>query len=93
MVESTEKKQAKQNRLGAKRQHGLWTDFFCSGLKIKKQVEKQSGKWLKSRRKSKRSKTVLEQSDNTVFAKCFFVADSTLLRENFFRENFLEDFF
>jgi len=67
--------------------------FFCSGLKIKKQVEKQSEKWLKPRRKSKRSKTVLEQSDSTVFAKCFFVAASTLLRKIFFRENFLEDFF
>ena len=81
MVEATEKKQAKKNRLGAKRQHGLWAEFFCSGLKNKKQVEKQSGKWLKPRRKSKRSKTVLEQSDNTVFAKCFFVAASTLLRK------------
>lgn len=82
MVEAAEKKQTKQKRLGAKRQHGLWAEFFfCSGLKIKKQVEKQSGKWLKPRRKSKRSKTVLEQSDNTVFAKCFFVADSTLLRK------------
>ena len=89
MVEAAEKKQAKQNRLGAKRQHGLWEEFFCSGLKIKKLIEKQSEKWLKPRRKSKRSKTVLEQSDNTVFAKCFFVADSTLLRTyDFFRENF-----
>ena len=30
MVEAAEKKQAKQNRLGAKRQHGLWADFFAA---------------------------------------------------------------
>ena len=73
MVEAAEKKQAKQNRLGAKRQHGLWAEFFCSGLKIKKLIEKQSGKWLKPRRKSKRSKTVLEQSDSTDCGQSFFV--------------------
>ena len=85
MVEAAEKKQAKQNRLGAKRQHGLWAELFLQRLKNKKKlIEKQSGKWLKPRRKSKRSKTVLEQSDNTVFAKCFFVAASTLLRKCFF---------
>lgn len=32
MVESAEKKQAKQNRLGAKRQHGFCEVLFCSGF-------------------------------------------------------------
>ena len=73
MVEAAEKKQAKQNRLGAKRQHGLWAElFFAVALKNKKQVEKQSEKWLNPRRKSKRSKTVLEQSDSTDCGKNFF---------------------
>ena len=49
MVEAAKKKQAKQNRLGAKRQHGLCEVLFCSGF-------------------------------NT-------------FKKDFFRENFLEDFF
>lgn len=32
MVEAAEKKQAKQNRLGAKRQHGFCEVLFCSGF-------------------------------------------------------------
>ena len=36
MVEAAEKKQAKQNRLGAKRQHGLWAELFLQWLKNKK---------------------------------------------------------
>lgn len=32
MVEAAEKKQTKQNRLGAKRQHGFCEVLFCSGF-------------------------------------------------------------
>ena len=32
MVEAAEKKQAKQKRLGAKRQHGFCEVLFCSGF-------------------------------------------------------------
>lgn len=32
MVEAAKKKQAKQNRLGAKRQHGFCEVLFCSGF-------------------------------------------------------------
>ena len=38
MVEAAEKMQAKQNRLGAKRQHGLWAEFFCSGFNTFKKM-------------------------------------------------------